>query len=329
MFGVLSLLLLIAPIAAFGFEGFGSSTPGGKGRPVVAVTSLADSGPGSLREALSGGERYVVFRVAGTIHLERIVSLKDAGFVTIDGSTAPYPGITLEGAGLYIRRAHDLVITHLRIRQTRGRGVDGITVRESDHIVIDHCSLTDASDENIGITEDSHDITVSWCLVAHTRPDALEHEAKGVLIANFFFPPVTRVSLHHNLFVHEAQRSPQVSSAGVFDIRNNVIDGWRAYGIRFRNGARGNVVRNVLRSRLRRERALVVWPTAAAVYVLENRGLEAVELDPQRTAHYPFEVAPVTTDPVDAVERKVLAGAGAAPRDAVDRRLVEVASSHA
>jgi pectate lyase len=322
MLMLLPCVFLLLAGGAWAFEGFGAATPGGDNRPVVAVTSLADSGPGSLREALSGGERRIVFRVSGTIHLEHAIRLADAGFVTVDGSTAPDPGITLEGAGLYIRRAHDVVITHLRVRKTRGQGVDGITLRESHHVVIDHCSLTDASDENIGITEDSHDVTVSWCLFSHTLP---ESSAKGVLIANFDMAPVTRVSLHHNLFVNEAQRSPQISTAGVFDVRNNVIHEWKAYGMRFRNGAYGNVVRNVLRSQRRPEQALVIWPSAAAVYLLDNRGVDDASFDPKQLAGQPFPVAPVATDPVDTVERRVIHGAGAAPRDAVDRRIVSEA----
>jgi pectate lyase len=317
-----SFVLLLLATRAAAFEGFGATTPGGDGRPLVAVTSLADSGPGSLREALSGGERRIIFRVAGTIRLEHVIRLVDAGFVTIDGSTAPDPGITLEGAGLFIRRAHDVVITHLRIRRTHGQGVDGITLRESHHVVIDHCSLTDARDENIGITEDTHDVTVSWCLLSHTLPDS---SAKGVLIANFDMAPVTRVSLHHNLFVNEAQRSPQISTAGVFDVRNNVVHEWKAYGMRFREGAYGNVVRNVLRSQRLPERALVIWPSAAAVYLLDNRGVDDSSFDPEQLAGQPFPVAPVATDPVDVVERRVLHGVGAAPRDAVDRRIVSEA----
>src|SRR5262245_48761327 len=49
-------------------EGFGATTPGGRGGREIAVTSLADGGPGSFRAAVTtAGPRIVVFRVAGLV----------------------------------------------------------------------------------------------------------------------------------------------------------------------------------------------------------------------------------------------------------------------
>src|SRR5215510_14074935 len=46
-------------------EGFGAATPGGLGGATVHVTNLNSAGPGSLRAALAGGHRTVVFDVGG------------------------------------------------------------------------------------------------------------------------------------------------------------------------------------------------------------------------------------------------------------------------
>jgi pectate lyase len=47
-----------------------------------------------------------------------------------------------------------------------------------------------------------------------------------MLIANFFHDPVSNVSIHHNLFYQNYQRSPEISTFGLFDFRNNIIYGY-------------------------------------------------------------------------------------------------------
>jgi pectate lyase len=177
--------------------------------------------------------------------------------------------------------------------------------------------LTDAGDENIGITQDCHDVTVSWCIIGDTRSGG-ELKPKGVLIANFDKPAVTNVSLHHNLFLHESQRNPQISTVGLFDIRNNVIWHWRAYGIRMRRGARGNIINNVFKTEVNARKAILLTENPGPVYIEGNQGPGNFDVNLLSTAQSPFSVATVSTDPVEAVEQKVLRDAGALPRDEID-----------
>jgi len=317
---VIVLALMFSTLLHAGFEGFGSSTPGGNKGALVRVTSLADSGPGTLREAISNANnRRIVFAVAGTINLGSNLTIRDKSFITIDGSTAPSPGITLQDWGLDIRNSHDIIVTHMRIRNASG---DGISIRHGAYnVVIDHCSVTNSFDGNIDITEDSRDVTVSWTILGDTRPDWYSLQKKGMLIANFEKPPVTNVSLHHNLFRNQYQRSPQVSTAGIFDIRNNVVHDWGAYGVRMRNGARGNIINNVFSTIDNPRKAIILESNAGAFHVQGNQGPGTIDLNSLSTTSNAFSVARVTTHSTTEVEHKVPRGAGAFPRDAIDTLL--------
>ena len=307
------------------YQGFGTTTPGGSGGTIVHVTNLNDSGPGSLRNALSQGNRTIVFKVGGTIELQSRLELRGKSFITVDGSTAPAPGITLKGHALYIRNSHDIIVTHIRVRDSVS---DGITLWDGSYnVVIDHCSVTNSGDGNIDITEDTSNVTVSWSIIGDTRADWFSLKTKGMLIANFNKPPVSNISLHHNLFINEFQRSPQISTAGLFDVRNNVIRDWGAYGIRIREGAWGNIVNNVFDTNNNAEDAVVLESDAGPVYIQGNQGPGARNVNSLTTAAAPFNVALVTTDAVTDVEQIVLQGAGAFPRDAVDTSLAGSADS--
>ena len=96
---ILCTALVAAPTAqaqlrAFpGAEGFGANATGGRGGSVYIVTNLADSGPGSFRDAVSQPNRYVVFAVGGIINIDARVVVSPN--ITIAGQTAPGDGITI------------------------------------------------------------------------------------------------------------------------------------------------------------------------------------------------------------------------------------------
>ncbi|HEX4149889.1 MAG TPA: hypothetical protein VHY20_12915, partial [Pirellulales bacterium] len=76
-----------------GAEGAGRFTTGGRGGAVVHVTNLKAEGPGSLAEAVSEGNRIVVFDISGIVDLasEKNGKLR-AGKILVEK-----PNITIAG----------------------------------------------------------------------------------------------------------------------------------------------------------------------------------------------------------------------------------------
>src|SRR5262249_37566860 len=190
------------------------------------VTNLSNTGPGSFRAAVEAvaSHRIIVFDVGGTIELTSAVTVKGS-FLTIDGFTAPDPGITLHAGALVSRGdkgAHDVIVRGIRVRDTP---LDGIQVANGAYnVVIDHVSVHGSGDGNLDITEESHHVTVSWSIL--TAPTS----KKNMLIKY----NARNISLHNNFFGFSEQRNPTASTddAGTpatettVDIRNNVIWDW-------------------------------------------------------------------------------------------------------
>jgi pectate lyase len=343
-----------------GAEGFGATTPGGRGGRVLRVTTLADSGPGSLRAALeTRGPRIVVFAVSGVIDDERPLCIEEP-FVTVAGQTAPGDGITLAGEELRIQ-AHDVVLRHLRVRTGDARtphdGWDnrdavnfGHPRREGDthDVVLDHCSFSWAVDETLTVWYRSHDITVQHCLLAeplfHSKHPEGPH-SMGILIGE----GAANVSLHHNLLADSNGRNPQVAGAGVVDFRDNVVFNWGEYAALFKG--RGNRINFVANYYKRGPDSTKAW-TPTAIKVREDaRDLELFvsgNVDPTLPSadadNWPMVVwwsgkkmqdqklraarehphPEVATTPAAAAYETVLADCGATrpKRDAVDARVV-------
>jgi pectate lyase len=318
------LVLVLSPPALS--EGFSSTPSERESDRTAEVISLDDSGPGTLRRALTKSKHRIIFKVGGTINLRSRLKIQKQSFITVDGSTAPAPGITLRGHGIQIRDSHDIKIRHIRVRNSIS---DGFSIRDGVHnIALEQCSATDSADENISITNDARKVAVTWCIIGDSRPESFELKTRGMLIASFDRPPVTYISLHHNLFVNESQRSPQISTPGLFDIRNNVIWNWKAYGIRIRNGAWGNIVNNVFATTENPQKAIVLVVdgkrNAGRVYIHGNQGPQNTNINSLSTAtnRFNFDMDMIPTDPAADVEQKVLKAVGAFPRDVIDSLVI-------
>jgi subtilase family serine protease len=318
----------VAAAPGDGCLGFGSTTAGGQGGEVYHVTTLADSGPGSLRDAVSSGGRTVVFAVGGEIVLSDHIYVEGA-FITIDGSSAPAPGITLRSAGLIIRGtrgAHDVIVEGLRIRDSR---IDGIQVAYGAYnVVVSRVSVSQAIDGNIDIT-DASDVTVCHSVLA----DAAGH--------NMLLRGSTQVTLHDSLLVGAIAGSPNVvndadgtpAPATTLDMRHNFVRDWAAgWGAAIHHGAAANVVENLFWSKNSapgdQANALIVCrgdcgadPTSLArAYVADNLSGDPLgaAINAEGTEPAPLPAPDIPSRHACTAARAVLDTAGAWPRDAFD-----------
>ena len=225
-----------ANVPAFpGAEGGGKYSFGGRGGKIFIVTNLADSGPGTLREACeSAGPRIVIFNVAGLIHLEKPVFI-EAPYLTIDGHTAPGDGICIADNGLE-DNVHDVIIRYLRFR----RGNQDIFNRHGVHygnpvgnIILDHLSTSWGQDQNLdtyrhmyqptnggtALKLPSVNVTIQWCITSEAL-NTYNHAFGGDWGGR-------NTGFHHNLFACNTGRNPSIAMTYDFNFVNNVIFNWR------------------------------------------------------------------------------------------------------
>lgn len=235
---------LVAWAGESGVSGWAADTPGGRGGQIIKVTTLTATGPGSLTEAVQAkGPRIVVFEMGGVIDLGGKSLNITEPFLTIAGQTAPAPGITLIRGQLAGKKVHDIIIQHIRIRagaaghkKKSGYEVHGIDHNGAWNVIIDHCSLSWATDENLsasgprfeGKSQDewrsntSHRITFSNCILAeglgHSTHGKGEH-SKGSLIHD----NATGVLIVGNLYASNRDRNPLAKGGVQAVIANNWI----------------------------------------------------------------------------------------------------------
>ncbi|WP_287117800.1 pectate lyase [Duncaniella sp.] len=195
-----------------GAEGHGRYVTGGRGGEVRHVTNLNDSGPGSLRQALSGTTpKIIVFDVSGYIDLRS--QLNVTSNTTIAGQTAPDGGITLRYYTLYFGNCDNVIVRFIRSRRSQVKdvndGADATWGRKRKNIIIDHCSFSWSIDE-VASFYDNRNFTLQWSTIAeglanpgHTKG---AHSYGGIWGGK-------NASFHHNFVAHIQNRAPRFNGA--------------------------------------------------------------------------------------------------------------------
>lgn len=193
--------------------------------------------------------------------------------ITIAGQTAPGEGICLRGGSLEIS-APNVIVRHLRSRRgfvresdsgdaitikprpigekqaatgrsveafeeirikkiERGRKVNAFA--DVDYFLIDHCSTSWATDENLTMTHTGLS-TVSYCIAAegldYANPKQTPpNHSEGGLWGSA--APDGRSSMHHMLYAHNRLRNPRTTAGAetppVLTLYNSVVYNWSEY----------------------------------------------------------------------------------------------------
>lgn len=220
-------------------EGFGRFSKGGRGGYVCHVNTLAQNSTGSK---ISGtphhqgsfryctnltGERTIVFDRGGTIDLSSGSRIEITNpNVTVAGQTAPgNQGIQIIGEDFNVWANH-AILRYLRIRpgsDVKGPSSTGaLDLGLANNIIADHMSLSWATDENAEVSN-GQDITIQWSILSEgvgCPPDSNCNSSGYGLLATG--SETNRVTLHHNLFAHNKDRSPRITGGQKTQLVNNV-----------------------------------------------------------------------------------------------------------
>lgn len=207
-----------------GAEGYGRNAVGGRHGEVYHVTALADSGKGSLRDAVSKPGRIVVFDVAGIIRLQSLLAFSKN--LTIAAQTAPGDGIVIYGNHVSFSGADNVICRYLRIRMgVNGKdGKDAAGVAYGANMIFDHMSVTWGRDECFSINGDPkkpgdqpRNITIQNSFIGQ----GLQPHSCGGLIQT---TAENGVTLYRNLYIDNKTRNPKVK--GLNQFVNNVVYNW-------------------------------------------------------------------------------------------------------
>jgi large repetitive protein len=323
-----------------GAEGGGKYVTGGRGGDVYEVTTLADSGPGSLRDAVSQSNRTIVFRVGGTIHLNAPLKITGSN-LTIAGQTAPGEGITVSDYATYFE-GDNLIVRYMRFRlgDRYPSEDDAAGGRYRKNIIIDHCSFSWSVDEVLSMYVNEN-TTVQWSIVSEsmlmTSHQKGRHGYAGIWGGN-------HATFHHNLIAHNTSRNPRFAGSPNFptDMYNNVIYDWGFFSSYGGEEGRYNLRNNYYKygpSTLKNVRNQIFLDVSenTRIFVGGNvmfgspevtadnwKGVGAVPNPASKLSSPVTMPQPVTPETAETAYANVLAQAGATlpKRDAIDARVV-------
>jgi autotransporter-associated beta strand protein len=202
-----------------GALGFGANVTGGRGGSVYHVTTLADSGTGSFRDAVAHSKRIIVFDVGGYIKLNSAVSC--AGDLTIAGQTAPGGGIGFRGGEISFSSRSNIVCRHIRIRpgsETASSTDDALAFADGRTMIFDHVSVEFGPWNNVDAVSSAWQTTP---VTEVTFQNCLNADPTGQQFGAHTESPNSTMSWFYSIFANSHNRNPLSKINDIFV--NNVL----------------------------------------------------------------------------------------------------------
>lgn len=197
---------------------------------------------GGLKQALedTAANRVILFEVSGTIDASDQRLTMSGNNVAIYGQTAPAPGVFVKNLTVKTGGVDNLVIQHLRFAGDVGEGVveeskdardalyigwtdiNGGSADRGTNVILDHCTLLWAEDENLPI-ENVDNVIITNCLIAQNL-GATSTYSKGTQAKD-----ASNVLYYYNLLAHNQDRNPYVLYGSTVAFTNNWVYG--PYGV--------------------------------------------------------------------------------------------------
>lgn len=272
--------------------GAASGTTGGQGGVTVPITSLADSGGGTIRAFLeddaNDGPRIANLQISGVCALRSDIAVEP--FCTLDTIENDTHWIALrnyrirvEGNEVILRGIAVLTgdTSSARIADNR----DGFSVGNQPNVIrnviIDKCLVAFGSDEEMAIWGPNENITVSNCVFTSPLNDSIH--TKGThgmvfLVGKAEDEPrrPKGIGIYGNILMHGKSRHPLIKdSSAEVEFINNLIHNPLNEGITFSSNVIANIERNVFQRGPSSSNDPAKWfgngtSTGAALFLSDN-----------------------------------------------------------
>jgi len=198
---------------------------------VEKVTSLDNSGPGTLAAALDSAESndntLVVFEVGGVLDWEKNGNWlrPSADNVYVAGETAPYPGVTMIRGGVRLEGSNNIWRHMTFLNGNDVANVDNarcwVFDDSGDNNILDHCSIGWSPETNISHRHSHEALAVINSINAEALNDSDHHEAPhgyGVHYSGEIDDGTEQTGLSYmgNLQAHNWKRNPRMKDDELF-----------------------------------------------------------------------------------------------------------------